>query len=72
VTLSAIAEYPLLSTPDRIDALFLGSLGRNAAPDERDEMLAYVQRESPARGERAPLADVMWALINCAEFSVQH
>ncbi|HUY31515.1 MAG TPA: DUF1549 and DUF1553 domain-containing protein [Pirellulales bacterium] len=70
-TLAAVADAPFLDTPARIEALFMASLNRPSEPAEAEQFLAYVQQAGPD-GEKAALADVFWALLNSAEFIMNH
>jgi hypothetical protein len=67
--LAAVAEAPYLDTAGRVETLFLATLSRRPRPDELAEFCGYVQR-SP--DQRQALTDVFWALLNCAEFALNH
>jgi hypothetical protein len=58
------------STPEKIiEALYLRVLARRPSAAETAKMTAYVKREQdPAQG----YSDVMWALLNSAEFMFNH
>jgi hypothetical protein len=48
-----------------IEEIYLTALSRRPSPREAERMLAYVRKQAnPGSG----CADVMWALLNCAEF----
>ncbi len=70
-TLAAIADLRLLDMPARLDALFMASLNRPCEPGEAEQFVAYVQEAGP-EGEKAALAYVFWALLNSAEFIMNH
>jgi len=70
-TLAAIADFLLLETSAKIEALFMASLNRPCEPGEAEQFVAYVQEAGPD-GEKAALADVFWALLNSAEFIMNH
>lgn len=69
--LLAALSAPFFTDDGRIDALFLATLSRPPAPDERERMLSYV-RSAGGAGDESPLGDVLWALLNSAEFATNH
>lgn len=70
--LGAIAEAPFLDSDGRIEALFLTTLTRRPRPDEREELVRYVDRGSTPEARAAALADVFWAILNGPEFRFNH
>ncbi len=62
---------PFFSAEQRIDTLFLATLSRLPEPEEREQMLEYVAAATEQNRERA-LGDVLWALLNSAEFTLNH
>lgn len=68
--LSSVIEAPYLNLAGRIETLYLATLSRPPEADEIAEMLAFCNRHS-AKPESA-LADVFWALLNSAEFILNH
>ena len=70
-TLAAVLESPFLDNPGRIDTLYLAALSRQPDKDELKQMSDYVTAAGAAN-ERAALADVFWALLNSAEFLLNH
>ena len=71
-TLTAVAEFPLMKTPDRIDALYLASLSRKPSSAERDRLTQYVESGGPSKNSKQALTDVFWALLNSSEFLFNH
>lgn len=67
-TLAAIAEFPQMTTAERIEALYLASLSRPPRPDEQERLIRYVDEGGPAHDSRKALGDVFWALLNSSEF----
>lgn len=68
------ALAPVLKTArgpaDVVEQLFLRTLSRKPTPRELDRFTGYVGKY---RGEeRQAFADVLWALLNCSEFAVNH
>ncbi|HTU21762.1 MAG TPA: DUF1549 and DUF1553 domain-containing protein [Gemmataceae bacterium] len=70
-TLIAVTQTPGLTRAGRIEALYLATLGRRPTPVERERLDRHVAR-ADAGGEAERLADVFWALLNCAEFRLNH
>jgi hypothetical protein len=71
-TLAAVADAPFLSNAQRIEALFLATLSRNPSEQESKELGEYVDSGGAASDGRKALADVFWALLNSAEFALNH
>ena len=71
-TLAAVAEMPLVDTETRVETLFLATLTRQPTPEEAAEFAAYVDSGGSTGDTRAALADVFWALLNSAEFVLDH
>jgi hypothetical protein len=67
-TLGAVVEAPFLDTAGRIETLFLAALTRRPTAEESARLVAYVEGRDP----KAALADVFWALLNSAEFKLNH
>lgn len=68
--LAAVAESPFLNTAARIETLFLATLSR---PPEAAELAGMVEYCHRSKGDsKAALADVFWALLNSAEFILNH
>jgi hypothetical protein len=73
VTLAAVIDAPFHKTPQqRIETLYLATLGRKPRPDEMDRLTKYVSGGGPKKDQKAALADVFWALLNSAEFRLNH
>jgi hypothetical protein len=70
-TLGAIAALPGLSTGDRVEALYVATLSRKPAPDELQRMVRHVDSAGQEKAKDR-LADVMWVLLNSAEFRRNH
>jgi len=71
-TLVAVAEAPFLTTAERIETLFVATLSRPPQVDESAEFAAYVEGGGAAKDPKRALADVFWALLNSAEFALNH
>jgi hypothetical protein len=69
--LSAL-EAPFLDDGERIDTLVLASLSRLPDDAERSALLACLADRQSATQRRKALGDVLWALLNSAEFAMNH
>jgi hypothetical protein len=69
-TLLAVTETPGMTTPERIEALYVTALGRKPTAKERDRMAKHVGDDKDQLAER--LGDVFWVLLNAAEFRLNH
>lgn len=71
-TLGAIAEFPLLSTSERIEALYLAALSRKPRTEELPRLVKYVDSGGPEKDPKRALGDVFWAVLNSSEFLLNH
>ena len=71
-TLAAVAEFPLLGTAERIESLYLVSLGRRPRKAEQSRLVGYVERGGVTSDADQALADVFWSLLNSSEFLLNH
>ena len=71
-TLAAVAEYPLMTTAERIEALYLAALSRPPRVEESARLVKYVESTEKAPDRRRALGDVFWALLNSSEFMLNH
>jgi hypothetical protein len=79
-TVTALADFPLMTTAERVEALYLATLSRKPRPGELERFVKYVDRggaladgkEPQEKDKTAALADVLWVLLNSAEFKVNH
>lgn len=69
--LVAVTKTPHLATRERIETLYVATLSRLPTGDERQRLASYVA-EGAADEEPERLADVLWMLLNCAEFRLNH
>src|SRR5262249_4936984 len=70
-TLNTIATAPT-SVERRVETLYLVALSRPPRPDEMARVVRYVNSGGPTGDSRRALADVFWALLNSAEFMLNH
>lgn len=67
-TLAAVAEFPQMTTAERLESLYLAVLSRTPRPDEREKLVKYVDEGGAAKDAKKALSDVFWALLNSSEF----
>jgi hypothetical protein len=67
-TLAAVVEFPLMTTAERIETLYLAALSRPPRADELERLLKYVDTGGAAGDPKKALSDVFWALLNSSEF----
>jgi len=69
--LSSLAA-PFFTDEQRLDTLFLSTLSREPAKAERDVMLKSIAAAKSDDDRQKALGDVLWALLNSAEFTFNH
>jgi hypothetical protein len=69
-TLRAVTEFPLMSTDERLNTLFIAALARHPTEEERTLFSEHIAAAGDNRD--AALADVFWALLNSSEFLFNH
>ena len=62
-------DSPFLDTKGRIETLYLATLSRTPRPEELKRVLEFLDQ---AGSQEEGLADVFWALLNSAEFKLNH
>jgi hypothetical protein len=70
--LARILNDRALDTAGRIEALYLATLSRKPTLQETKRLEKYVNEGNPSKNGKLALADVFWALLNSAEFSLNH
>jgi hypothetical protein len=81
--LAAVVDAPFLTTPQRIETLYLATLSRKPATKELERARRFIDdavKNAPATLDEEArrqvyghaMADVFWALLNSAEFSINH
>jgi hypothetical protein len=70
--LARILNDRALDTDGRIEALYLTTLSRKPTRQETKRLEKYVNEGNPSKNVKLALADVFWALLNSAEFSLNH
>ena len=64
-------ETPFFDDPQRIEILDLATLSRLPTDAERTKMVGYLA-DRAAEDRRASISDVLWVLLNSAEFTFNH
>jgi hypothetical protein len=70
-TLIAIHQTPHMTTPMKIEAMYVATLSRRPSAAEMRRLQDYIVEVPPDR-ESERLADIFWTLLNCVEFRVNH
>jgi Protein of unknown function (DUF1549)/Protein of unknown function (DUF1553) len=65
-------DAPFFTDEQRLDVLFLSTLARPPSDEERAWILEYVQAGGTKSDSLEALGDVLWALLNSAEFVLNH
>jgi hypothetical protein len=68
----AAVDAPFFSDEDKIETLFLATLSRLPQPAERKQFMEHVSSRANSDEKRKALGDVLWALLNSAEFVLNH
>lgn len=69
--LSSLAA-PFFTDEQRVDTLFLSTLSREPQLAEREAMLKSIAAAKSEDDRQKALGDVLWALLNSAEFTFNH
>ena len=62
---------PLFNDDQRVETLFLATLSRPPTLDERTKFTSYLSSR-PETDRNKALSDILWALLNSAEFGLNH
>ena len=65
-------QAPFFSDPQRIDVLFMATLSRPATTDEQKLLADLIPADATDEQRYAALSDILWALINSSEFTLNH
>ena len=63
---------PFFTDEQRVETLFLATLSRRPRDEERATFVEYIKGREPNRSSPQALSDVLWALLNSAEFMLNH
>lgn len=65
-------DAPFFSNDQRIDILYFATLSRMPKPAEKELLDQYITKDMSGAELREALSDVLWALLNSAEFTMNH
>lgn len=65
-------DAPFFTDEKRVEVLFLSTLSRMPNDEERAKFVSYVEQGGSSGNNRQALGDVLWALLNSAEFILNH
>ena len=65
-------QAPVFTDEGRIEALMLATLSRPPSPEETSAFLAHLDGADSTSERRRALGDILWALLNSAEFAMNH
>ncbi len=65
-------EAPFFSRDQRIEILYFATLARSPKPSEKELLQQYITVDTKGAELREALSDVLWALLNSAEFTMNH
>jgi len=71
-SLHTIATNPNQSTADRVASLYRLVLSRQPRPDESERFVRFIDAGGATGNRQQAIADVYWALLNSAEFMLNH
>lgn len=65
-------QAPFFTDQERVEVLFLASLSRPPSAAQRRQFVDYVAAAESREDKRRALGDILWALLNSAEFMLNH
>lgn len=65
-------EAPFFTNRQRIEVLYLATLSRQPRPSEWELLQQYIPDDTQGAELQEGLADILWALLNSAEFTLNH
>jgi hypothetical protein len=65
-------QAPFLRDEERIEILFLATLARTPHADERAKFVSHLESHLTEAERRRALSDMLWALLNTGEFTLNH
>ena len=71
-TLKAIADFPAMKSPEKLETLFMASLSRKPTSDEQLRLVKYLNSGGATNESTEALADIFWVLLNSSEFLLNH
>ncbi len=71
-TLRAVADFPLMSSDEKLETLFIAALSRRPTESEKTTMGKYIADGGSSKDPKEAMTDVFWALLNSSEFLLNH
>jgi hypothetical protein len=68
----AAMQAPFFTDEQRVETLFLATLARRPNEIEHKQFVEHVAAKSTAEEKHQALSDILWALLNSAEFTLNH
>lgn len=65
-------EAPFFTNKERLEVLYLATLSRYPTTSEAEMLRDYIAGDAKGEELREGLSDVLWALLNSAEFTMNH
>jgi len=65
-------QAPFFTRDQRIEILYFATLSRQPKPSEKELLNQYITEDMSGNELREALSDVLWALLNSAEFTMNH
>lgn len=65
-------EAPFFSNRQRIEVLYLATLSRRPRPQEWEQLVEFIPENASDTVLQEGLADILWSLLNSAEFTLNH
>lgn len=65
-------QAPFFSRDQRIEIIYFATLSRQPRPSEKELLDQYITDDMSGSELREALSDVLWALLNSAEFTMNH
>lgn len=65
-------EAPFFTNEQRIEVLYFATLSRQPKPVEWELLRSYISEDTSGAELQEGLADILWALLNSAEFTMNH
>jgi hypothetical protein len=65
-------EAPFLNDEERLETLYLSALARFPTDDEKEQHLSFLSAAQGEQARREAMGDLLWVLVNSAEFAFNH
>lgn len=65
-------KAPFFTNKQRVEVVYLAVLSRHPKPAEWELLNQYINDKTPAEEVQETLSDILWALLNSAEFTMNH